>query len=394
MRKKRMMSAAALCAVLLVFSVFSQSAWGQTVTAAIVGTVTDPAGAAVSGASITATSVERGTTYTAVTNDSGLYRIPSVPAGNYTLTVDKSGFTTAVHEAFVLTVNQVARIDVALKLGQQSETIKVSGMAPMLATQTTQVDTVINAATNDEMPLAARNYVQLTLLAPGSVSTDPSSFNNGNNTAGYGGRPLINGNREQANNFLLDGMDNNQVSDNLLGYAPAPDAIEEFNLITNNAPAEFGNFEGGIVNAAIKSGTNSFHGDVWEYFRNNVLNANLWQNGVNPNNVLAKPAVRWNMYGFTAGGPILKNNSSSLRIIKGSASMFRPRPITLPFSQLRSAWATSVQSAVPALTPSLKFAKVPVSYTTRAHPSQLHAHRDRLLPPRGSPFRTTKFPLP
>ena len=80
--------------------------------------------------------------------------------------------------------------------------------------------------------LASRNYVQLTLLAPGSVSTDPSSFNNGNNTAGYGGRPLINGNREQANNFLLDGMDNNQVSDNLLGYTPAPDAIEEFNLIT------------------------------------------------------------------------------------------------------------------------------------------------------------------
>ena len=307
MRKRGILSAAALGAVLLVFSVFSQSAWSQTVTAAIVGTITDPAGAAVSGATVTATSVERGTTYTAVTNDAGLYRIPSVPAGNYTLTVDKTGFTTAVHEAFVLTVNQVARIDVALKLGKQSETIKVSGMAPMFATQTTQVDTVINAATNDEMPLAARNYVQLTLLAPGSVSTDPSSFNNGNNTAGYGGRPLINGNREQANNFLLDGMDNNQVSDNLLGYAPAPDAIEEFNLITSNAPAEFGNFEGGIINATIKSGTNSFHGDVWEYFRNDVLNANNWQSGVNPNNVLAKPKVRWNMYGFTAGGPILKN---------------------------------------------------------------------------------------
>ncbi len=111
------------------------------------------------------------------------------------------------------------------------------------------MDTIINAATNDDIPLASRNYVQLALLAPGSVSTDPSSFNNGNNTGGYGGRPLINGNREQANNFLLDGMDNNQVSDNLLGYTPAPDAIEEFNLITNNAPAEFGNFEGGIVNA-------------------------------------------------------------------------------------------------------------------------------------------------
>ncbi|MHB1673334.1 MAG: outer membrane beta-barrel protein [Acidobacteriaceae bacterium] len=307
MRKNSVVSAAVLGSVLLVLSIMTHSAWSQTVTAAIVGTITDPAGAAVSGATVTATSVERGTTYTAETNDSGLYRISSVPVGSYTLTVDKAGFSKAVRESFVLTVNQVARIDVALSLGKQSQTVQVSGMAPMLATQTTQVDTVINAATSDEMPLAARNYVQLTLLAPGSVSTDPSSFNNGNNTAGYGGRPLINGNREQANNFMLDGMDNNQVSDNLLGYTPAPDAIEEFNLITNNAPAEFGNFEGGIVNATIKSGTNSFHGDVWEYLRNDVLNANQWSSGFNPSDILPKNKVRWNMFGFTAGGPILKN---------------------------------------------------------------------------------------
>ena len=186
----------------------------------------------------------------------------------------------ASYPAFVLTLNQVARIDVAMKVGQTSETVEVTGAAPVLATETTQVDTIINAATNDNLPLASRNYVQLTLLAPGAVSTDPSSFNNGNNTGGYGGRPLINGNREQANNFLLDGMDNNQVSDNLLGYTPAPDAIQEFNLITNNAPAEFGNFEGGIVNATIKSGTNAFHGDIWEFFRNDMLNANSWSNNL------------------------------------------------------------------------------------------------------------------
>ena len=175
-----------------------------------------------------------------------------------------------------------------------------------METDTTQVDTIINAATNDNLPLASRNYVQLTLLAPGAVSTDPSSFNNGNNTGGYGGRPLINGNREQANNFLLDGMDNNQVSDNLLGYTPAPDAIQEFNLITNNAPAEFGNFEGGIVNATIKSGTNAFHGDVWEFFRNDKLNANSWSNNLQYP-VLPKQKIRWNMYGGTLGGPIIKN---------------------------------------------------------------------------------------
>jgi hypothetical protein len=212
----------------------------------------------------------------------------------------------ASYPAFVLTLNQVARIDVAMKVGQASETVEVSASAPVLATDTTQVNTVMNAVTNDNLPLASRNYVQLTLLAPGAVSTDPSSFNNGNNTGGYGGRPLINGNREQANNFMLDGMDNNQVSDNLLGYTPAPDAIQEFNLITNNAPAEFGNFEGGIVNATIKSGTNAFHGDVWEFFRNDVLNAHNWADKLS-SPVLDKTKVRWNMFGGTFGGPIIKN---------------------------------------------------------------------------------------
>jgi len=294
-----------LCSSLLaILTVLASSAWGQEVTATIVGTITDQSGAAVSGASVKAISVDRGTSYSAVSDDAGLYRISQLPAGSYALKVGKSGFATVSREAFVLAVNQTARIDLALKVGQVTETLEVTGAPPVLETDSTQVNTVINAATNDNLPLASRNYVQLTLLAPGAVSTDPSSFNNGNNTAGYGGRPLINGNREQANNFLLDGMDNNQVSDNLLGYTPAPDAIEEFNLITSNAPAEFGNFEGGIVNATIKSGTNKFHGDVWEFLRNDVLNANSWSNNLTG---IPKSAVRWNMFGGTVGGPILKN---------------------------------------------------------------------------------------
>jgi hypothetical protein len=297
----------AFCSVLFLLMALAgavRSAWSQEVTASITGTVTDPSGAVVAGATVTATSQERGLTYTAVSNDSGLYRIGQLPVGTYSLKVEKSGFSSVSHPAFVLTLNQVARIDIGMKVGQTTETVEVTGIAPVLETDVTQVDTIINAATNDNLPLASRNYVQLTLLAPGAVSTDPSSFNNGNNTGGYGGRPLINGNREQSNNFLLDGMDNNQVSDNLLGYTPAPDAIEEFNLITNNAPAEFGNFEGGIVNATIKSGTNSVHGDVWEFFRNDKLNANSWSNNLTG---LAKAKVRWNMFGGTVGGPILKN---------------------------------------------------------------------------------------
>jgi hypothetical protein len=301
-------STAICCSLLLFVTVIGafHYGWSQEVTASITGTITDQSGAAVTGATVTATSQERGSSYTAVTNDSGLYRIAQLPVGPYAIKVEKNGFALASIPPFVLTLNQVARIDVTMKVGKASETVEVTGAAPVLETETTQVDTIMNAATNDNLPLASRNYVQLTLLAPGAVSTDPSSFNNGNNTAGYGGRPLINGNREQANNFLLDGMDNNQVSDNLLGYTPAPDAIEEFNLITNNAPAEFGNFEGGIVNATIKSGTNRYHGDVWEFFRNDVLNANSWSNNlVYP--ALPKAKLRWNMFGGTFGGPIVKN---------------------------------------------------------------------------------------
>ena len=304
--------ALALCCLALALLISGANvAVAQEVTATITGTVTDPSGASVAGAVVTAKSVERGTTFTGGTNEAGLYRISQLPVGSYDVKVEKQGFQTALYPSLTLTVNQVARIDVELKVGQISQTVEVTGAAPVLKTEATQVDTIINSATNDNLPLASRNYVQLTLLAPGSVSTDPSSFNNGNNTGGYGGRPLINGNREQANNFLLDGMDNNQVSDNLLGYTPAPDAIQEFNLITSNASAEFGNFQGGIVNATIKSGTNEFHGDAWEFFRNDVLNANSWSNNFHTtdgvSDPLPKAKLRWNMFGATLGGPVLKN---------------------------------------------------------------------------------------
>lgn len=292
----------AICALAVLF-VGANVAWAQEVTATVTGTVTDQSGAAVAGATVTAKSAERGITYTAVTNESGIYRIPQLPVGDYDLRVEKQGFQTALRPVFTLVLNQVARIDIEMKVGQVSQTVEVTGAAPVLKTEATQVDTVVDAATNDALPLATRNYVELALMAPGAVHPDPSSFNNGDNTAS-GGRPYINGNREQSNNFLLDGMDNNQVSDNLLGYTPAPDAIQEFNLITNNASAEFGNFEGGIVSVSIKSGTNNYHGDAWEFFRNDKLNANSWSNNFSGT---PRDKLRWNMFGATLGGPVVKN---------------------------------------------------------------------------------------
>jgi Carboxypeptidase regulatory-like domain len=289
---------------------------GQDVTAAIVGTVTDPSGAPIKDATVTATDADRGTVWTVQTNDTGAYNLLRLPISSYTVKISKEGFQSAVQQKFTLVLNQTARVDVQLKVGKVSETVEVSSSAPVLQTENAQVGTVIDAATNDNLPLATRNYVQLTLLTPGTISVDPHSMNLGSNTAEEGGRPYINGNREQSNNFLLDGIDNNQASDNLLGFTPSPDAIGEFNLITQNASAEFGNYNGGIVNATIKSGTNQFHGDVFEFFRNDIFNANKWENGLHQgapteatdaNGIIPAPLVRWNMFGATLGGPIIKN---------------------------------------------------------------------------------------
>ncbi len=275
---------------------------GQDVSATITGTVTDPSGSPIVGANVTATDTDRGTARVTQTNESGVYNIVRVSVGSYSLKVESKGFQTSVVNNIILVLNQTARIDIQMKVGQVSELVEVTGEAPVLKTDATQLDTIIDAKTNVGLPLASRNYVQLTLLSPGSVHPDPSSLTNG--TGSNGGRPYINGNREQSNNFLLDGNDNNQVSDNLVGYTPSVDAIQEFNMITNNASAEFGNFEGGIVSASIKSGTNSLHGDVFEFLRNDKLNANSWSNDANG---LPKGAERWNMFGATLGGPILKN---------------------------------------------------------------------------------------
>jgi hypothetical protein len=307
---KRALSSVCISLLLITLFALTMSAWGQEVTAAIVGTVTDSSGAPISGAGVTATDTERGTTWTAKTNDAGAYNFPRVPVGTYKVEIAASGFQRAVHPPFTLVLNQTARVDVQMKVGQVTETVEVTGTAPVLQTEDAQVSTIIDAKTNDNLPLATRNFLQLALLTPGAISVDPQSMNTGSNLAEEGGRPYINGNREQANNFLLDGVDNNQASENLIGFTPSPDAIGEFNLITQNASAEFGNYNGGIINATIKSGTNSLHGDVFEFFRNDKFNANKWENGLGvgtPTGVLPTPKLRWNMFGGTIGGPIVKN---------------------------------------------------------------------------------------
>jgi hypothetical protein len=297
-----------LCSVaaglaLLAFLFAGRPVLSQEVTAAINGVITDPSGATVPGVKVTVKDLDRGTTYPATTDSAGRYTLPRLPVGTYEVKAEGKGFQAARQSPVVLVLNQVAKIDFQLTVGNVNQTVEVTSAAPILQTQATQLGTVLDAQTNVNLPLATRNYNQLTLLAPGSVTTDPSEFTGAQTTFGSG-RPYINGNREEANYYLLDGLDNNQVSENDVGFAPSVDSIQEFNLITQNASAEFGNFMGGIISVITKSGTNSYHGTAFEFIRNDQLNANQWSNNFQG---IARPLLRWNEFGGAAGGRIIKD---------------------------------------------------------------------------------------
>jgi hypothetical protein len=294
--------------LLLMALVAPQPGHGQQVMASITGKVMDPSGAAVPEAKVTATDTERGTTWTTTTNSDGVYDLPRVPIGIYSIKVERTGFQSAQESNVTLVLNQVARLDFQLKVGDVSTSVNVTEAPPLLQTDSTQVSSVMEAAAIENLPLETRNYNQLALLTPGAVTTSPGAFNTGLSTFNSG-RPYINGNREQANYYLLDGIDNNEFVDNNVAFSPNVDAIEEFNVIANNPSAEFGHFLGGVISVSTKSGTNQFHGDAFEFIRNDFFNANEWDRNFSPDSAVssAPPAMRWNQFGATLGGPIIKN---------------------------------------------------------------------------------------
>jgi hypothetical protein len=294
--------------LLLIAFVTPQPAHAQQVMAAITGKVTDPSGAAIADAKVTATDTERGTPWTTTTNGDGVYDLPRVPIGAYTVKVERSGFQAAQQSNLTLVLNQVARLDFQLKVGDVSTSINVTEAVPLLQTDSTQVSTVMDARAIANLPLETRNYNQLALLTPGAVTTSPGAFNAPLSTFNSG-RPYINGNREQANYYLLDGIDNNEFVDNNVAFSPNVDAIQEFNVIANNPGAEFGHFLGGVISVSTKSGTNQFHGNAFEFLRNDFFNANDWSRNFSPDPTVnsAPPNMRWNQFGATLGGPIIKN---------------------------------------------------------------------------------------
>ena len=316
---------------LALLAAFAQYDMAQEVTAAITGKVTDPSGAAVVGATVTARDMDRGTLWKTQCNSEGVYNLPRLPIGRYELRVESSGFQTAVRPAFTLELNQTARIDIALTIGQVSSTVEVNSAAPLLQTENTQLANVMNSHAIENLPLETRNYNQLALLMPGAVSTSPASFNTGQQTFNAG-RPYINGNREQANYYLLDGMDNNEFVDNNVAYSPNIDAIQEFNVITNNASAEFGQFLGGLISVSLKSGTNQLHGSAFEFVRSDIFNANEWSRNFQSDPAInsTPPKLKWNQFGGTIGGPIKRDKLFFFGDYQGSRfdTPDTPSPIT------------------------------------------------------------------
>ena len=291
-------------AVLCLLLAVAASAVAQENTGSITGTVTDSSGAVVKGAQLTASDVDRGTTLATQTNEVGVYNFPRVPVGTYDVKVSAQGFRSAVTKRFTVTLNLASRLDFKLAVGVSDQTVNVTAEAPMLQTESAVVGNLVEQKTAEQLPLSTHNLNQLTLVvAPGVVTPNLFGFQAAQNTFGTG-RPYVNGAREQENNFILDGMDNNQPDNNDVAYVPSPDAVQEFNVITSNAPADFGNYLGGVVNVVLKSGTNEYHGSLYEFLRRGGLNANNWSNNLNN---IKRPGMRYDNFGGTFGGPILKN---------------------------------------------------------------------------------------
>jgi carboxypeptidase family protein len=282
---------------------FTGSCLAQTYTATLTGTVTDPSGAAVANVKVMAVNQGTKLEYTAQTSDSGVYTIPFLPIGEYIVMVEAQGFKKLVSNPIKLEVNQIARIDLKMVIGDLSQEVTINEGAPVLQTENVTVGQVITGNTTVNLPLNGRNFQQLTLLVPGAVSPNPGGFNNVSLQNGQG-RPYVNGNREQGNAFLLDGISIDETIDNRIGYKPNVDAIAEFKVETSNSSSEFGNVTGATVNATLKSGTNEFHGNLFEFFRNDALDANIWENN---RNGAKKQKLRQNVFGGTLGGPIIKN---------------------------------------------------------------------------------------
>ena len=263
----------------------SLSGVSQTVTGAVRGVVTDPTGAIVPNAIVSAVNVATNVATTTKTNQAGEYSIRFLQIGQYKLSVKSPGFEASSYGPFPLEIDQVAKVDIALTVGSATATVSVTDqMQPILNTESATLGTTITENTINALPLNGRDYSELSVYTVGAVAPGFPSFGNSNSTersTGADNEVSVNGNRQQSNNYLLDGQEINENINNTIGYNPSPDSLEQIRVITSNANAEFGNVNGGTIVAVMKSGTNSYHGSAFLFLKNEKLNANSWGNDHN-----------------------------------------------------------------------------------------------------------------
>ena len=275
------------------FTLLSGACFAQQDTGIITGVVTDPSGSAIPNAAIVLVNVGTNARTKVTTDEGGLFVATPLRIGTYTISIEAPGFKRSVQEEVVLRVQDRLRIDFKLEVGQLSDTIEVSAEAPLLQSETTSLGQVIATKPISELPLNGRNFIQLIALTPGAYVPQR------NNSLYQDFLIGINGNRIQNNNFLLDGINNNTTDNNQAPILPSPDAIAEFKVQSNLLPAEFGRGLGGTINISIRSGTNAFHGVLFEFLRNDKLDANNFFNVGR-----ARPAFQQNQFGGAVGGPV------------------------------------------------------------------------------------------
>jgi hypothetical protein len=270
--------------------------------AQITGRVTDQSDAVVPGAEVSATNQQTALTRNAVANTDGYFTILYLPPGTYNISVKKDGFKSIERPNVILNVDQAARLDFTLEAGAVTDAVTITSEAPLLNRETPSTGTVVENKLVEQLPLNGRNYTQLVALTPGSTVNPGSRAKDA---------VQLNGQRLSMTTYLIDGMDNNSpigfeggVTGSSQAVLPSIDAIQEFRVEGSNYSAEYGRSSGGVVNVAIKSGTNDLHGTLFEFFRNDALDASdFFAN----RSGLKKAPFRFNQFGGTLGGPIIKN---------------------------------------------------------------------------------------